>query len=62
MPQQAQVQPQVVQTLQQIEQPAVASQPAEDPYAKLASLKKLLDDGVITQEDFDAAKAKLLGI
>ena len=34
---------------------------AEDPYAKLAQLKKLLDDGVITQEDFDAQKAKLLG-
>ena len=29
---------------------------------KLASLKKLLDDGVITQADFDAAKAKLLGL
>ena len=36
--------------------------PAEDPYEKLSSLKKLLDDGVITQADFDAAKAKLLGL
>ena len=36
--------------------------PAEDPYAKLAEMKKLLDSGVITQEDFDAAKAKLLGL
>ena len=36
--------------------------PAEDPYAKLSELKKLLDQGVITQEDFDAAKKKLLGI
>lgn len=35
---------------------------AEDPYAKLASLKKLLDDGIITQEEFDKAKAKLLGL
>jgi membrane protease subunit (stomatin/prohibitin family) len=34
----------------------------EDPYTKLANLKKLLDAGVITQEDFDAAKAKLLGL
>ena len=42
--------------------PAPAAAPAEDPYEKLASLKKLLDDGVITQADFDAAKAKLLGL
>lgn len=34
----------------------------EDPYAKLTELKKLLDAGVITQADFDAAKSKLLGI
>ena len=34
----------------------------EDPYEKLAKLKKLLDDGVISQEDFDAAKSKLLGV
>ena len=34
----------------------------EDPYAKLTEMKKLLDAGVITQEDFDAVKAKLLGI
>ena len=34
----------------------------EDPYQKLAEMKKLLDAGVITQADFDAAKNKLLGI
>ena len=34
----------------------------EDPYEKITKLKKLLDDGVITQEEFDAAKAKLLGL
>ena len=34
----------------------------EDPYAKLTEMKKLLDAGVITQEDFDAVKAKILGI
>ena len=39
-----------------------ASTSQEDPYAKLAELKKLLDNGVITQADFDAAKKKLLGI
>lgn len=37
-------------------------QPQEDPYVKLTEMKKLLDAGVITQEDFDAAKSKLLGI
>lgn len=35
---------------------------SEDPYTKLTELKKLLDAGVISQEDFNAAKAKLLGI
>ena len=34
----------------------------EDPYTKLTEMKKLLDAGVITQADFDAVKAKLLGI
>jgi membrane protease subunit (stomatin/prohibitin family) len=34
----------------------------EDPFAKLKAMKDLLDNGIITQEDFDAAKAKLLGI
>jgi hypothetical protein len=36
--------------------------PAEDPYEKLTKLKGLLDAGVISQEDFDAAKAKVLGL
>lgn len=49
----------VAQT-QNVSQPQPAVQ--EDPYAKLAELKKLLDNGVITQADFDAAKNKLLGI
>ena len=43
----------------------VAQEPAakaDDPYEKLVSLKKLLDQGVITQEDFNGAKAKLLGL
>lgn len=38
------------------------AQPQEDPYEKLAKLKKLLDDGVISQEEFDKAKEKLLGV
>lgn len=47
--------------LQQPTQPA-NNAPEEDPYEKLAKLKKLLDDGVISQADFDAAKSKLLGV
>ena len=34
----------------------------EDPYAKLTEMKKLLDSGVITEADFNAAKNKILGI
>ena len=43
------------------QQPQPAQAPAEDPYAKLMSFKKLLDEGVITQAEFDAQKAKLVG-
>lgn len=43
-------------------QPQQQAAPQEDPYEKLTKLKKLLDDGVISQEEFDAAKAKLLGV
>ena len=44
------------------QQPQQQTQPQEDPYEKLAKLKKLLDDGVISQEEFDEAKKKLLGV
>lgn len=40
----------------------VAPQVEEDPYERLSKLKKLVDEGVISQEEFDAAKAKLLGV
>ena len=43
-------------------QTGTQQQPTEDPYAKLTEMKKLLDSGVITQADFDAAKNKLLGL
>ncbi len=39
----------------------VNTQPAEDPYEKLSKLKTLLDNNVITQEDFDKEKAEILG-
>ncbi len=35
--------------------------PASDPLAKLRTLKALLDDGVITEADFERKKADLLG-
>lgn len=35
---------------------------AEDPMAKLAKMKQMLDAGLITQDDYDAAKAKILGL
>ncbi len=43
------------------QQPTQPQGGQEDPYAKLASLKQLLDQGVISQEEFDEAKAKVLG-
>jgi membrane protease subunit (stomatin/prohibitin family) len=60
-------------TMQQPAQQQIFSQPesqpvsapvhaSEDPYEKLAKLKGLLDQGVISQEDFDTAKSKLLEI
>lgn len=47
--------------LQQPVQPQQAQAPAEDPVAKLKQMKELLDAGIVTQEEFDAAKAKFLG-
>ena len=47
--------------------PAAPAQPpaapaAEDPVAVLKRAKEMLDAGLITQEDYDAAKAKALGL
>lgn len=39
-----------------------ASEKQEDPVEKLTKLKKMLDAGLITQEDYDAAKNKILGV
>jgi Putative virion core protein (lumpy skin disease virus) len=54
----------VMGAMQQPTAPAApASEPAaEDPATKLAQLKKMLDDGLITQDDYDAAKNKALGL
>ena len=50
------VQQQPVQQQPQPQQPA-----ADDPIEKLKQLKGLLDAGILTQEDFDKAKDKVLG-
>jgi len=45
--------------------PAVAAPeaeaPAEDPYAELEKLGSLHDQGILTDEEFAAQKAKILG-
>jgi membrane protease subunit (stomatin/prohibitin family) len=49
--------------MQQQAAPAAGAAPAgEDPVAKMKQMKDLLDAGVISQEEFDAAKANYLGI
>ncbi|HUH53913.1 MAG TPA: SPFH domain-containing protein [Microbacteriaceae bacterium] len=66
--QQGQQQPQGQQ--QQAQQPPAQQPPAtteapaaaEDPVAKLAQFKQMLDQGLISQEDFDAAKQRVLGL
>ena len=52
------------QPAQPIQQPTAqqASSTAEDQYEKLTKLKQLVDANVITQEEFDEAKKKLLGL
>jgi membrane protease subunit (stomatin/prohibitin family) len=51
---------------QQATQPAPQTAPppavaAEDPYAELKKAKELLDQGILTQAEFDAQKQKILG-
>ncbi len=43
-----------------LQQPTQQSNSEEDPYEKLSKLKKMLDEGLITQEDYDEQKKKLL--
>ena len=45
---------------QQQQQPP--AEQGEDPVAKLGQLKQMLDQGLITNEDYEAAKAKVLGL
>lgn len=46
-----------------LQQPATPAAPAaDDPVAKLKKAKEMLDLGLITQDDYDALKAKALGL
>ena len=49
-----------------LQQPATPAAPAaaaaDDPVAKLKKAKEMLELGLITQADFDALKAKVLGL
>ena len=46
-----------------LQQPATPAAPAaDDPVAKLQKAKQMLDLGLITQADYDALKAKALGL
>ena len=51
----------VMNAVQQPTQPA-STTPQEDPYEKLSKFKKMLDEGLITQEEYDEQKKKLLGV
>jgi hypothetical protein len=44
------------------EAPTVEADPAADPVAELKRYKELLDNNIITQEEFEAKKKQLLGI
>lgn len=50
------------QGAQQETQPAAAAAPAQDAVSQLKQYKQLLDDGIITQADFDAKKKQLMGL
>lgn len=48
------------QAQEQPQQPVAAS--TSDPYEELAKLSSLKDQGIISQEEFDAKKKQLLGL
>ncbi|MDO5094369.1 MAG: SPFH domain-containing protein [Propionibacteriaceae bacterium] len=47
---------------QQSQSPQQPTAPEEDPVAKLKQAKELLDSGIISQEEFDLLKQRLLGL
>ena len=52
----------VMGTMQQPTQPQQPTEPQKDPYEEIAKFKKLLDDGIITEEEFAKKKKELLGL
>lgn len=60
--QQAQPQQPAQQPVPEATQPQAAQPTGEDPMTVLTEKKKLLDAGLITQEDYDKLKNQLLGI
>jgi hypothetical protein len=56
-PQQQYAEPQYAQPQQYAAPPP---EPEEDPIAQLRELAKLRDDGILTEEEFAAEKAKIL--
>jgi hypothetical protein len=59
--QQAAAQPAPPQAAPPPPAPPQAPAAAEDPYEELKKAKELLDDGILTQAEFDAQKQKILG-
>jgi hypothetical protein len=49
------------QAAQQAADAAPAAAPAADPVAQLQELAKLKEQGVLTEEEFAAQKARILG-
>ena len=41
---------------------SASAAPAQDPTTRLLEMKKLLDAGAITQEEYDKVKAQVLGL
>lgn len=52
-------QQQTAAAMQGVDQAAAA--PADDPFAQIEKLSKLHESGALTDEEFAAAKAKILG-
>ena len=55
-------QPQQAAPAQPVEAAPAQAAPAQDPTTKLLEMKKLLDAGAISQEEYDKVKAQVLGL
>lgn len=53
---------QIIEFLQKVKDGAKASAAESDTAEQLRNFKKLLDEGVLTQEEFDAKKKQILGL